>query len=62
MLERKCLKPEEVEQVYGIKVRTLESWRRDGRGPRYSKCGKYCFYLIEDLDAFIASNMVKTVN
>jgi len=62
MFERKCLKPDEVEKVYGIRVRTLESWRREGKGPRYSKYGKYCLYLIEDLDAFIATNRVKTTN
>lgn len=37
----------------GLSARTLESYRRSGRGPRYVKIGSRALYAPEDLAAWV---------
>lgn len=40
----------------GLTTQTLEKMRRQGRGPRYRKHGRYVRYHIADLDAWSESS------
>ncbi|MGD9610281.1 MAG: helix-turn-helix transcriptional regulator [Desulfovibrionaceae bacterium] len=57
---RKYLRPQEVAAVYGLPVRTLELWRQEARGPRYSKAGKYVLYGVSDLETWLSERQVAT--
>lgn len=39
----------------GYKSKTLSEWSRLGSGPRPRKVGGRVFYLLRDIDAFIAT-------
>lgn len=47
-------------EYMGLSHRTLETWRRDGKGPRYRKVGRLVRYDPTDLDAFLDSVYVET--
>jgi len=49
---------EEAAAVLGVKPTTLAAWRSQGRGPRYIKIGRSCFYLERDLDSWIEAQAV----
>jgi len=51
----RLLSEQQVEQFYGLKVRTLQRWRLESRGPRYRKLHGLVRYDVRDLDAWIAS-------
>lgn len=42
---------------WGITPKTLQSWRQQGRGPRYIKIGASVRYMPEAVDEFEASGM-----
>lgn len=60
-LKRKeLLLPREVEQLYGLKVSTLETWRCRGGGPDYVKLeGKLVYYRHNDIKGYIEARRVK---
>jgi hypothetical protein len=37
-------------------VRTLQAWRRQGKGPRYSRNGKEVVYTDKALDDYLVAN------
>lgn len=39
-----------------VPERTLDQWRYLGKGPRWSKVGRYVRYRWEDLDAYVNEN------
>jgi hypothetical protein len=41
-----------------VKPETLANWRSKGRGPRYVKIGRACFYIRGDLAAWLAAQVV----
>jgi len=47
-------------EYMGLSHRTLETWRRDGKGPRYRKVGRLVRYDPADLDTFLDSVYVET--
>jgi predicted DNA-binding transcriptional regulator AlpA len=49
---------EEAAAVLGVKPTTLGAWRHQGRGPRYLKIGRSCFYRPSDLEAWLDSQAV----
>jgi predicted DNA-binding transcriptional regulator AlpA len=49
---------EEAAAFLGLKPSTLAAWRHQGRGPRYIKIGRSCFYRGSDLDAWIEAQAV----
>ncbi|MBA2130737.1 MULTISPECIES: helix-turn-helix domain-containing protein [Stenotrophomonas] len=46
----------------GLSKSTLEKMRCEGRGPRYLKVGKRCFYRPADLDAYLEAAVVETAD
>jgi len=54
---RQWLTPKEAAACLGIKPRTLESWRAQGKGPTSVKSGKFVRYHIGVLDAWITTNI-----
>lgn len=48
--------------VLGLSKSTLDKMRCDGRGPRYLRVGKRCFYRLADLDAYLEAAVVETVD
>lgn len=51
---------DEVAQIVGVGVFTLLSWRREGRGPDFTRLGKKVFYRREDLASWIRANVQVT--
>jgi len=51
----RLLSEQQVEQYYGLRVRTLQRWRLESRGPRYRKLHGLVRYDVRDLDAWIAA-------
>lgn len=41
----------------GLKRKTLDNWRTQGRGPRYVKFGARVLYPVAELDAFAAASL-----
>ncbi|MBN4938245.1 helix-turn-helix domain-containing protein [Stenotrophomonas maltophilia] len=46
----------------GLSRSRLEKMRCEGRGPRYLKVGKRCFYRPADLDAYLEAAVVETAD
>ena len=57
-MQKQALTEVEVEQVYGLKRRTLQQWRFLGRGPRYTKAGRCVRYLVSDIENFLSQGAV----
>jgi predicted DNA-binding transcriptional regulator AlpA len=49
---------EEAASFLGLKPSTLAAWRHQGRGPRYIKIGRSCFYLESDLEQWLDAQAV----
>lgn len=57
------LTPMEVQQMLGIKEKTLANWRNQGRGPQFYKIGgKVIRYAMLDLEKWIQSQRIRTVD
>jgi predicted DNA-binding transcriptional regulator AlpA len=52
---------EEAAVIIGVKPSTLAMWRHKGRGPRYLKIGRSCFYLESDIEAWLDAQAVVPV-
>jgi predicted DNA-binding transcriptional regulator AlpA len=52
------LNERQTSSVLNLSVRTLQSWRSDGRGPPYVKTGRAIRYRIQDLIEWIAVQTV----
>ena len=52
----------EAADILRLSPRTLEIWRSRGRGPRYLKFSGKVFYNISDLEEFVNSSIVETVD
>lgn len=59
MLQQK-LNTQEAAQFLGLQANTLEVWRCQKRGPKYSKVGRRVLYDINDLEAYFTANSVHT--
>jgi type IV secretory pathway VirB10-like protein len=44
--------PEEAAEMLAVSMKTLEAWRRLGKGPRFVKLGRAVRYALEDLEDF----------
>jgi Helix-turn-helix domain len=54
----KLLTENEIEQTYGIKKRTLQTWRQRGDGPfKFLKLNKRVYYRTSDLEAFLENEL-----
>jgi hypothetical protein len=63
-LKRIVLKPAEVKEIFGIPEGTLANMRWAKRGPRYFRKpgGRGIFYLMADVESWITSHPVLTVD
>lgn len=52
------LSQKEAADRLGITHETLRKWRRFGRGPKFLRLGTCIRYRAEDIEAFIAANVV----
>jgi hypothetical protein len=51
------LLPKEAAERLRVSVKTLESWRCTGGGPRYAKFGKRVLYPLAELEAWEKSRL-----
>lgn len=54
------LTPEELSKELHVNYATLLRWRKELRGPRFLKVGRKVWYRREDVDAWLASQIVDT--
>ena len=59
---RKTLTPRDVADIYGFNIGTLANMRFHKQGPRYIKAGRKVLYRIEDIESWLARNVVLTHN
>lgn len=53
----RCLRPQEVADLIGVKKNTLWAWRASGRGPAYIRTGSRTVrYRRSDVDAWMDQN------
>ena len=50
----------EAAEYLALGKQTIERWRLTGEGPKFVKMGGAVRYRLEDLDAFVAGNLVQT--
>lgn len=55
------LTQEQAAVVVGVKPTTLAAWRHFGRGPRYLKIGRSCFYRRSDIENWMDDQAVVPV-
>lgn len=55
------LSPRQASVYTGFAVSTLEGWRHDATGPKYSQVGRQVRYRLRDIDAWMASHAVEVV-
>lgn len=58
-LEDRRLTVEEAADVLSVSVKTLEAWRRLGKGPVFVKLGRSVRYTMRALDAFTCDRTVR---
>lgn len=58
---RLYLTAKEVSVLLGVKVSTLADWRAHSKGPAFSKPGKQVLYRREDVEAYMESHRIRTV-
>jgi excisionase family DNA binding protein len=51
------LTEQEVSERLKVPVRTVQYWRRMGRGPAHFKAGRHVRYSVLDVETWIAENM-----
>ena len=49
---------EEAALLIGVKPTTLSMWRHKGRGPRYLKIGRSCFYRETDIERWLDAQAI----
>jgi predicted DNA-binding transcriptional regulator AlpA len=55
--KERLLKTKEADEELGLSPRTLEGWRRRGKGPPYLDLGRLVKYRIEDIEAYKAARL-----
>jgi len=58
MSSTELLTPDELSSELGVAKRTLDQWRCYGRGPAFVRVGKRIRYRRQDLDAWLAEQVV----
>lgn len=53
------LTPADVAKLLDVTEQTLAQWRSEKRGPNYTRLGKGVFYRADDLQKWIAANVVE---
>ncbi len=53
------LNEQQLADMFGVTVRTIQQWRWSGRGPKFVRISRRCVrYREEDIDAFVAGRVV----
>ena len=52
----------EAAEYLGVKASALTKWRCEKRGPAYVKSGNRVIYLKSDLDAWLATGRIQTID
>jgi hypothetical protein len=52
------LNERELAPLLRVQIKTLQSWRQRGRGPRYLKVGSLVFYPTTEVTEFIRRHLV----
>lgn len=60
-MTEKPLTQEQAALLIGVKPITLAAWRHYGKGPRYLKVGRSCFYLEADIETWLSARLVEPV-
>lgn len=60
MNRKKLLREQDVAEIYGIPVKTLQGWRHKSVGPPYRKISRSVRYSSDELDAYFKSKTVQT--
>ena len=60
--EKKVYQPPDVQAAYGVPTGTLANLRSKRRGPRFYRVGRKIYYMQEDLERWIRSNPVETID
>ena len=50
----------ELANLLGVSRRTLQRWRLEGGGPKYSRIGRDCLYLMSDIEAWLKQRQYKS--
>ncbi len=58
----RTLRTPEAARYIGIRPNTLEGWRIQKKGPKFHRVGRLIIYFREDLDAYLASRGVHTLD
>lgn len=56
------LSEKQVAEAYGLNVNTLRCWRSVKRGPKYYLIGRKVRYRATDIEAFMESKPVETID
>jgi predicted DNA-binding transcriptional regulator AlpA len=59
--QKRTITPREAAEMYGLNLGTLANYRSKKQGPKYYRLGKKVLYLVEDLEHWIMSNPVMTM-
>lgn len=60
--QNRTLKTPEAAKYIGLKPNTLDIWRCQKKGPKFHRVGRSIIYLREDLDDYLASRGVQTLD
>lgn len=56
--QERLLSQEEAARVVGVKATTLNTWRHQGKGPKFLKLGRSCFYRPGDIETWLDEQCV----
>lgn len=56
--QRRGMREKEAAEYLGVSIKTLQAWRNQGRGPKYSKMGRACVYTPQWCDEFRDAGVV----
>lgn len=59
-MNRNILSTQQVADMTGLSPNTFRAWRSQGKGPRWFKLGQRCFYMREDIEAWIEQQYATT--
>lgn len=60
--QNETMRTPDAAKYLGIKTNTLEGWRCQKKGPKFHRIGRVIIYLRKDLDAYLASRCVQTLD
>jgi predicted site-specific integrase-resolvase len=62
MNNRIAMRESEAAAHMGVSPKTLQSWRRTGEGPIFSKVGRIVIYRSTDMDEWLVNHQFKSTS